>query len=458
MSKILILLILLAAGYSEPGLAQKYDPTTLVFPTRAHAPIRKATKFHLFLYVQNRVKVSNPQGIAATRLASWENPNSKKDDDLVTVYGVNSGQNAIIFNTSMTTISIYGLNERSEGRLNAPRGIAAAPWGDVYVADTGNNRVVKLFNPARELRFVKAIGAGNFSRPTDVALVADSSLYVSDSGNNRLLKLRSDTLHTMIAPPGREDGKVWQPSGVAANASNDPWSFYRDAFVVVVDLNGMRLQRFSDTGKLEAAVHTESFGFPEAELHSIAIDYYSNIWVTDRRNHCIHKFDRELNYLTTFGRRGSGDKEFIDPRGITIYKRFGQVFIAEKESAQYYWIGTDVREFRASPDGNGFIDISFFLTERSHVTLEVYDGRGKLLATPLNGVRRNAGDNMEKLAGEWRVLPFIYSNVQRNYDKTAMQSAPKVAPGTYRFRLTIAPTYSSFTYFKKDVEERVVIR
>ncbi|MFQ5627711.1 MAG: hypothetical protein ACE5I1_03045, partial [bacterium] len=121
------------------GSNEKYNPTSLVFPTRKHIPIRKATKFHLFLYVQNRVKVSNPQGIALTRLDSWENPKTEKDDDEITIYGVNSGQNVLIYNSSMTTISVYGLKKRGQEKLNNPHGIAAAHWGDVYVADTGNN-------------------------------------------------------------------------------------------------------------------------------------------------------------------------------------------------------------------------------------------------------------------------------------------------------------------------------
>ena len=53
------------------GFAQK-NPTgsALVFPSKLHIPVRKATKFHLFLYTQNRVKVKDPQGIAMTRLKS----------------------------------------------------------------------------------------------------------------------------------------------------------------------------------------------------------------------------------------------------------------------------------------------------------------------------------------------------------------------------------------------------
>ncbi len=45
---------------------KKYDPTTLVYPSFLHTMgIRKATKMHLMIYTANRVKVKNPQGLAA---------------------------------------------------------------------------------------------------------------------------------------------------------------------------------------------------------------------------------------------------------------------------------------------------------------------------------------------------------------------------------------------------------
>ena len=437
----------------------KYDPTTLVFPTFLHTyGVRKATKFHLFLYVQNRVKVNNPQGIAATRLDSWDDPDSEKDDDEITIYGVNSGENVIIYNTSMTTIDIYGLNERGVRRLNAPHGITAAPWGDVYVADTGNNRVVHLYNPAKKLQFVRAIHGDGLLQPVGVAIAGDSSLYVTDTGHSRLLLFRQDTLTRVIAGPGEEDGRVWKPTGVAATSARDRWTFYREDFVVVVDRNGKRIQKFLPDGTFAGAVHSRDFGYPNADLQYVAIDFYNQIWVTDKANHCIHKFDKNLRYLDSFGRKGKGDKEFIEPRGITIYKRFGQVLIAEKEAAQYYWIGTDVKQFTAVADSQNYLTIRYFLTEPSFVTLEILDEQKKPLATVLKKARRAAGQHVERLAGNWHLLPYRVVDGEKRYPAEMIRGYPKLLPGTYQVRLTISATYSSYKYFKKTVTKPFVAR
>jgi len=451
---LLLLLLLVTPGSG----GEKYKPSTLVFPTRMHAPIRKGTKFHLFLYMQNRVKINNPQGVAVTRLTSWDDPKEKGDDDEVTVYGVNSGQNVIIYNTSKLTVSVYGLNERGEGKLNAPHGITAAPWGDVYVADTGNNRVVHLYNPSKNLAFKNAVLAGELLAPTDVALTADSSLFVTDTGNNRVLWLRADTLHKVLVESGSSAPGVIRPTGIAAISRRDRWNFWRQDFIVVIDQGGMRIQKFGRNGQLLAAVQTADFGLNSADFQYLMIDYYNNIWVSDRENHCLHKFDRNLKFLTTFGRRGDDDFEFIQPRGIALYRRFGQVLVAEKESAQYYWVGTDVKNFAAVVDTNGMLDITYYLTERSNVTIEILDSRGQVLAKPMPEVQRLAGENFEKLGGNWRTVPFFMQRGKRLYRKSTINAVPPVAPGTYRVKMTIAATYSSYRYFKKEIERTVLVQ
>lgn len=450
-----VLLFVTSIPFSTQKSSKKYDPTSLVFPTRKHIPIRKATKFHLFLYVQNRVKVRNPQGIALARLDSWEDPKTEKDDDEITIYGVNSGQNVLIYNSSMTTLAVYGLNERGVEKIDAPHGIAAEHWGDVYVADTGNNRVVKFHNTGRELRFQKSLLRGELLHPVGVALTTDSSLYISDTENNRVLLLRADTVQIEIASAGKENGKVWHPTGIAATSVNDRWSFWKDDFVVVIDLFGRRIQKFDPRGRLLQIVKSEDFGYANANLQYAAIDYYGNIWITDRRNHCIHKFDRNLNHLDTFGRQGSGDKEFEEPRGIAIHKRFGQVLIAEKESVQYYWIGTDVKNLQASRDADGFLTIDYFLTERSYVTLEVLDSRGKLITTVMYESTRDAGQNRERFSGDWQPLPFVFEDGTRVYDSRRYTNLPKGDGQEIRLRFTFSATYSSYKYFSKKMEVRV---
>jgi DNA-binding beta-propeller fold protein YncE len=426
----------------------KYDPTTLVFPTFLHTyGVRKATAKHLFLYMQNRVKVRDPQGIAATRLDVWDDPKETKDDDEITVYGVNSGQDVVIYNTSMTAIAVYGLYEKGERRLNRPRGITAHRAGDVYLADTGNNRIVHFFNPGRELKWVRALE--NMSAPQDVTISADRTVFVADTGNNRVLVFRDDKL----IQAWEAAGKFSSPTGITATDSTEQWSYYKDNFVVVADRNGQRLQKFTRAGHLLKTLTAAEIGKPNAKFMYLAIDYYSNIFVTDFNNHCLHKFDRDLNYLTSFGRQGKGDKEFLEPRGISIYKRFGQVLVDDRESAQYYWIGTDVFNLRAVKYSNhALLQVDYFLTETSYLTLEILDTHGNVIAKPMDNTLRFSGAQQELFGGKWEPAAVQWIDNQRRDDTQALQKMPPVPAGKYVLRLTISATYSSYKYFAKTVE------
>ncbi len=443
-------------------VGDKHDPTTLVFPSFLHTlGVRKATTTHLYLFVGNRVKVNDPQGIAAVRLQSWEDPSRTKDDDEITVYGVNSGQNVVIYNTSMNSIGVYGLYEKGERALKAPTAITAHGDGEVYLADTGNDRIVHFFNPKRELKFVRALGRrgtapSEFRKPHGVALTASKLLFVADTENHRVQRFRDGRLEKIWGTFGTNPGQFVRPAGIAATDSSDSWSYYKDNFVVVIDREGKRLQKFSLDGRYLTGKSVETFANSTARLEYCAIDYFSNVYVTDFGNHCLHKFDRNLNYLCRYGRYGEGDKEFIEPRGMTIYKRFGQVLIAEKKAVQYYWVGTDILDFRASRHPRlPLLQIDYFLAEPSYVTLQILNDRNFLLATSLDKAFRDSGKQREILDGHWQISVPVANGTTLSVSDAALSHARPVASGRYTVRLTISATYSSYKYFEKTVESKV---
>ncbi|MFD8956874.1 hypothetical protein ACFV0W_08025, partial [Streptomyces anulatus] len=62
--------------------------------------------------------------------------------------------------------------------LTRPTGMALDPSGDLYIADTGNNRVVVVPGDGGPQTVVPATG---LSRPIGLALNADGDLYKADS-------------------------------------------------------------------------------------------------------------------------------------------------------------------------------------------------------------------------------------------------------------------------------------
>ncbi len=459
--RILFSLFLIFVWLDLISATDKYDPTTLVFPPYLHTyGIRKATRMHLFLFVQNRTRFNNPQGLAAVRLKSWDDPTTEKDDDEVTVYGVNSGENNIIYNTSMTGLSIYGLQEPSEQRLNNPHGIAANADGDVFIADTGNNRVVRLINSGKQLQFVAAIGKkgngpGEFNKPYDVKLDVEKNIYVADAGNNRIQILNAAQQFIREISPST-GAHLINPGGVALIHADAEWNFYKESFLIVIDSLNQRIHKFSLTGEFLLKKNTRQFGFSRANLQYADIDYYGNIYVTDLTNNCIHKFNRNLGYITSYGRKGTGDKEFIEPRGFTIYYRFGQIFVAEAMGAQYYWIGTDIFNFKTNFDAEkSLITIHFFLTEPSFVTADIYNDKGIWVTRLFQKRFMNSGTHEDcwqaKMYGTKKSLPDGKEIV------SAFKNLKYIPGGKYTITYTFEPTYSSLNYFSKEMNGYFII-
>jgi uncharacterized protein (TIGR03437 family) len=105
--------------------------------------------------------------------------------------------------------------------LNSPRGVAADSDGDVFIADTGNNRIRQI-TPDGIIQTIAGQDGAAFSgdggpsvsawlnAPAGLVLDGSGDLYLADSGNNRVRRLVPDGV---IAPAG-----ITQP--VAATVVN----------------------------------------------------------------------------------------------------------------------------------------------------------------------------------------------------------------------------------------------
>jgi DNA-binding beta-propeller fold protein YncE len=455
---LLFLSIPILACFSVSTIADDgNNPTTFVFPSYYHTyGIRKAGAFELFLFMGFKVSFSQPEGLACVRLDSWEDPEDPHDDDEVTVYGVNSGENNIVFNKSMYELAVYGVDGENNQLLKNPHGICANSSGDVYIADTGNHRVVRLFNPGSKLNYVASLGSkgineGQFISPEQVALDNRGNIYVTDTGNNRVQVFDKNNKYKFSFS---DEGNLKRPTGIAVTDSIQRHQGRVDNFIIIIDSNDQRINKFSLNGKFKNSFSMSDIGYANATLEYPCLDYYNQLLVTDSENHCIHKFDHELNYITSFGSKGDEDYQFLVPKGIAIYRRYGQLFVAESTGAQYYWIGTDFSINNIIVLLN-FVKIKFKITEPSIITADILDNKEDLVARISNRILfRKAGEHeiiwnrrMGKYnANFFKNYKYIQSSICKPFEA--------VPAGEYKIKITGEATYSSRTYFERIKEKK----
>ena len=81
----------------------------------------------------------------------------------------------------------------ADGQFNTPFGVAIDSSGNVYVVDSGNNRIQKFKNDGTFIRKWGTEGTadGQFKFPTNVAIGSSGNVYVVDSGNNCIQKFKN---------------------------------------------------------------------------------------------------------------------------------------------------------------------------------------------------------------------------------------------------------------------------
>src|SRR5207247_881331 len=111
--------------------------------------------------------------------------------------------------------------------LRRPQGVAVAPDGSLYIADTGNARIRRV-GPDGIIRTVAGNGTVQFGgdggpatqaglgNPVGVAVSPDGGLYIADTGHHRVRRVGPDGIITTVA--GNAFGQFSGDSGLATLA------------------------------------------------------------------------------------------------------------------------------------------------------------------------------------------------------------------------------------------------
>lgn len=379
-SEVVLLLLLLAVTlvFAAGGRSGK----TLSAPPWAHCPgLHRFSQLHLSLSTLGGEKFNDPQGVFCVKLDARDDRSTKDDDDELTVFGLNRGNNTLIYNSSGRSVEVFGGDDLMRGTFSTPYDLSGDSGGTVFVSDSGRGRIVRLKLEGDEIHYedeFDSISGEPLEEPLGIC-VSNGRVYISDRGGDRILVAGYDGTLERIIEPRCRGAAFMGPSSIAVIDPDDGWIYYKDHFIAAVDSLGRRLWKISLDGGV-VLMTRYSFREQEGAFNHLDIDYFGNIYVTDTGSDCIRKYDRNLNYIATIGGEVEGEVSLDQPRGISINRRFGQVFVSERSGLRYFWIGTNLLDLQT---GGIWVDternvcrlsVSFLLTEHSLVDLYLDSG------------------------------------------------------------------------------------
>ncbi|HJQ68666.1 MAG TPA: NHL repeat-containing protein [Blastocatellia bacterium] len=191
----------------------------------------------------------------------------------------------------------------AEARFDSPVGVAVDREGNIFVADTYNDRVRKI---SAEGVVSTIAGAGMpgladgqaesamFDTPSGIAVDAQGNLFVADTGNDAVRKITPQGDVSTIAgatqnadAPYAADGELDLPVGIAIT---------HDGFLFVASQGDGRVHRITPEGDITlfAGDHTGfSNGVRSAARFNgpsgVAVDNQGNVYVADTQNYLVRK-------------------------------------------------------------------------------------------------------------------------------------------------------------------------
>ncbi|MGC9194890.1 MAG: hypothetical protein ACP5IL_05465, partial [Syntrophobacteraceae bacterium] len=226
-------------------------------------------------------------------------------------------------------------------QLNNPAGVAVDLSGNLYIADTSNNRIreVSATTP-RMIITVAGSGAPGYSgdgaaavsaqlnSPLGVAVDTSGNLYIADSSNNCIREVNATSgIISTVAGNGTAgysgDGgaatsaQLSQPGGVTVD--------YLDN-IYIADTANERIRKVDPSGDITTVAGTGTAGYSgdggpatSAELNqpvSVAVDASQNIYVADTQNSRIRKVDATSGNVRTIA--GNGTQGYAGDGGPAI--------------------------------------------------------------------------------------------------------------------------------------------
>jgi len=213
--------------------------------------------------------------------------------------------------------------------ITGPVDLAIDSNGLLYVLSSGQQSHVKIYSNQLVLQDTMDVNA---AYPKGMALDVNDNIYIADTGGNRILKYTSAGVldadfgtNGITGQFGSGDGEFNEPWGIAVDF---------DGFVYVTDSNNNRVQVFESDGTFYTkwGVHDSNDGnlSHPSGFCLVPSGLSPNMVLADTANNRIQRLSAQTGYFySKAGEIGSGAGQFDTPRDVCYDFEHDQIVVAD---------------------------------------------------------------------------------------------------------------------------------
>jgi len=247
----------------------------------------------------------------------------------------------------LTYITTWGEKGDKTGQFLSPLGIDVDPMGNLYIADTGNQRIQKIDPRGRFIAEIGGFGwqAEQFDHPVAVWAGNGLDVFVADNNNHRIQRFDKDLHYLAVF----QSGETWPehlrfgfPLDVALSLQGELFCLDgENQRILKLDVLGNPQRTFGDFDSGAGRV---------AAPRRMLLTKDGRVLVSDRECHAILVFDIHGNYLYTFGA-----SHLESPQDIAEFPD-GKIAVADAQSglAVFDAGGKIIARLKGSSEG-GFL-------------------------------------------------------------------------------------------------------
>lgn len=238
-------------------------------------------------------------------------------------------------NGTITTVAGDGIarfggdgGDGLDATLRLVEGVAADAAGDLFISDSGNNRIRKVDGTTGKITTIAGNGTTTFGvdgvpatvvgldGPSDVVVDAAGNVVFSDTHHHRVRSVdTTGTIHTLIGNGMAGFAGDNGPAAAAQIASPTGLAIDTAGNLYVADFDNNRIRRIDPSGNVTTVAGDGTPGFNGDGLAAtatslnnptdVAFDANGNMFIADMRNHRVRRVDAASGIVTTIA--GTGD-------------------------------------------------------------------------------------------------------------------------------------------------------